>query len=261
MGFQGWCVGHSHRESINGNAVFSDGATHNILTYRYCKEDCGAARWNGQEPTACEWSSSEKTCNVFWGGNVDASRSGSNYECYLVNKPKAESNVGTTYVNGEKFSSLPWSEAETSVGLRGRHQWEETNVGGVAGGLSHPHETWTAQYKDYFSDGGKCNGDGQYTWTGKMSYESCDLACLKSHCQSLGRVTSYGDSTTRMGKIFACCTTGGEEAAAVAMQTSISTEDWAVYGFAVIGIGALAHMAYKKVTQKSHETTPIYQEV
>jgi len=91
--YKGWCVGEDHRESINGNLQFSSGVTANTLTYRYCKEDCGAARWNGQEPTACEWSVTKKTCNAFWGGNVDASRSGTNYECYLVNKPKAETGV------------------------------------------------------------------------------------------------------------------------------------------------------------------------
>lgn len=52
-----------------------------------------------------------------------------------------------------------------------------------------------------------------------------------------------------------------EGAVAFQTPTSTSADDWAVYGFAVIGMGFLAQQAYKMVVKKTSETTPIYAEV
>jgi len=98
---------------------------------------------------------------------------------------------------------------------------EETKVGVQ----THPHKVMTGKYQDNFEDGGKCNGDGTYTWSGKMSYQGCDLACLKSHCSSLGRETSYGDYTIRQGKIFACCRAAAEESVGAILYGDTSGTD------------------------------------
>merc|ERR1719326_422741 len=67
-------------------------------------------------------------------------------------------------------------------------------------------------YKNTFSDGGSCyGGAGTWSWTGKMTYESCSWnSCAMSHCESKGMSAQGGDTTMQYGRYYVCC---GAEAA------------------------------------------------
>lgn len=77
---KGWCVGESHR--VNMPVKYQ--------TRHSCLEACQAERWNGQMPTACEWSDHYDSCASFWGSGVRATHQGSNYRCNIAKKSAGE---------------------------------------------------------------------------------------------------------------------------------------------------------------------------
>lgn len=80
----------------------------------------------------------------------------------------------------------------------------------------------------------------------------------QSNYKSCGQATV---GTEFIMMLSECTGNAGEAESVAVVQTTTSADDWAMYGFAVIGICALAQQAYKMVKKNPVEATPIYQEV